>query len=301
MSTLRYGKFFSFPRQIAKYILSSLYPVTIRLFPLPHVLSIPETLDLLNSTDYSIIRFGDSEFLYICDKLSLPYQKYDENLAARIKTILKSDNPNILVGLPSGYHSLDKLSQKGKRFWRSQITWVYPRLRKFLDLKKTYVNASVTRIYVEYEDKSHCQDWFEKFMKLWQGKSIVIIEGEKSRMGVGNNLFSGATSVERVLAPAHHAYEKFDELLAHSLSIDKAKLILLSLGPCAKALGYELALNGYRVLDVGNLDIEYEWYLRGASGKVKIPGKYTSEAKGGRVVEDIFDEHYQNQIIKEIK
>ena len=31
--------------------------------------------------------------------------------------------------------------------------------------------------------------------------------------------------------------------------------------------------------------------------KVKLKGKYTSEAKGGRIVEDIQDEKYRQQII----
>lgn len=301
MSFIRYGKLLSGPRQLAKRFFSVLYPIVIRIWPLPKVLSIPQTLQLLNEGNQSIIRFGDSEFLYICDKLSLPYQKYDQQLADRLKTILKSDVQNILIGLPSGYHSLSKLSRKGVRFWRSQIAWVYPRLRKFLDLAKIYVNASVTRIYVEYEDKSHCQDWFEKFMKLWRDKDIAIVEGEKSRMGVGNNLFEGAKSIKRILAPSHNAFDVYDQLLLTATEIPKNTLILLSLGPCAKALGFELAQKGYRVLDIGNLDIEYEWYLRGVTEKVKIPGKYTSEAKGGRIVEDIDDHVYQSQIIKHIK
>jgi hopanoid biosynthesis associated radical SAM protein HpnH len=43
--------------------------------------------------------------------------------------------------------------------------------------------------------------------------------------------------------------------------------------------------------------LEYEWYLRKAQKKIKIPGKYTSEAKDGRIVEDVNDELYFNQII----
>jgi hypothetical protein len=72
------------------------------------------------------------------------------------------------------------------------------------------------------------------------------------------------------------------------------------MGPTAKPLCYELALKGYQAIDIGNLDVEYEWYLRGATTKIKIPGKYTSEAKGGRIVAEINDENYQAQIIKKI-
>jgi glycosyltransferase family protein len=260
-------------------------------------MSIPETLDFLDKTGYSIIRFGDGEFLYLCDKLNLPFQKYDPVLALKMKEILKFEHPHILVGLPSGYHSLNALSPKGKRFWRSQISWVYPRLRKYLSPAKTYANASITRIYVEYADKSHCKEWFERFMKLWWQQDIVLIEGEKSRVGVGNDLFAGAKSVRRILGPMHHAWSCYDDLLTEARKMPKDTLLLLSMGPCAKVLGYTLALEGYRVLDIGNLDIEYEWYRRGVPDKVKIPGKYTSEAKGGRVVEDIEDPLYNSQII----
>ena len=50
-------------------------------------------------------------------------------------------------------------------------------------------------------------------------------------------------------------------------------------------------------MDIGNLDIEYEWFLRGAKTKEKIEGKYTSEANGGRIVSDINSDTYEKQII----
>ena len=32
----------------------------------------------------------------------------------------------------------------------------------------------------------------------------------------------------------------------------------------------ELFRKGYRVLDIGNMDLEYEWYVRGAAGKIPL-------------------------------
>ena len=43
-------------------------------------------------------------------------------------------------------------------------------------------------------------------------------------------------------------------------------------------LAYDLSELGYRALDIGHVDIEYEWFLQKATEKVKISGKYTSEA-----------------------
>jgi glycosyltransferase family protein len=153
---------------------------------------------------------------------------------------------------------------------------------------------------MDYEDTRGSGVLFEKVMQIWQNREILLLEGEKSRLGAGNNLFQNAKSVQRILAPANNAYAKFDDLFQEVLNYDTNKLILVAMGPTAKSLCYELALKGYQAIDIGNLDVEYEWYLRGATSKIKIPGKYTSEAIGGRIVEDLNDEKYQAQIIKKI-
>lgn len=295
---IRYGKAFKIPRKMAKYSLSALYPLMIRIFPLPKVKSIDETLDKIINDKVSICRFGDSEFLYIIDKLNLPYQRQIPDLRNKMIEILSSNHSNILVGLPIGYYSLNNLKADAKITWRSQISWIYPRLKKYLPQNKEYYNASMTRLYIDYKDTSKSPAYFEKVMKIWEGREIILLEGDKSRLGVGNDLFDKAVKVERILAPAHNAYDKAKELLEETLKQPKDKLILIAMGPTAKVLGYELALQGYQAIDIGNVDVEYEWYLRGATSKTKIPGKYTSEASGGRIVEDSNDITYKAQILK---
>ena len=296
----RYGSFFKVFRKIAKYVLAMIYPLVIRIYPLPKVKSIDETLDKLFEDKLSICRFGDGEFLYIIDQLNLPFQRQIPELRLKMIEILNSDDSSILVGLPIGYHSLSNLKRHSKLTWKSQIVWIYPRLKKYLPINKVFYNASMTRLYMNYFDNSKSSKYFEKVMRLWQNRDVVLIEGEKSRLGVGNNLFNLSSSVERILGPAHNAYDKYKDLIKEAKKQSKEKLILVAMGPTAKVIVYELAKVGYQAIDIGNLDVEYEWYLRGATTKVKIPGKYTSEAKGGRVVEDLINEDYYSQIIKDL-
>jgi glycosyltransferase family protein len=298
---LQYGKLFKYPRLVFKYFLSLIYPIIIKLYPLPKVKSILETIDKINEDQCSICRFGDGELLYISEKRSLPFQKQDSRLRDYFIEILNSDYQNILVGLPIGYCSLDNLKKDAKLTWRAIISWTYPKIKTYLKPNKQYYNASMTRLYIDYEDTSHSGEWFQKVMKLWENKNIILIEGEKSRLGVGNDLFKKAKSVSRILGPAHNAFEQFDNLLAFASSQDKSHLVLVAMGPTAKPLAYELALQGFQAIDIGNLDVEYEWFLRGAVEKIKIPGKYTSEAKGGRIVEDTNDGKYKAQIIAHFK
>ena len=298
---LQYSPLYKVPRQIFKSFLSAIYPVVIKLYPLPKVKSIPETIDKIIKDQMSICRFGDGELLYVSEKRSLPFQKQNPRLRDYFIKILKSNHNNILVGMPVGFYSLENLKQDSKKTWRAVIAWTYPGVYKYLDYSKQYYNASMTRLYMDYEDTSHSDEWFRKVRSIWDNKNILLIEGEKSRLGVGNNLFENAESVKRILGPAHDAFDQFDNLLALASSQDKSYLVLVAMGPTAKPLVYELALQGFQAIDIGNLDVEYEWFLRGAKEKVKIPGKYTSEARGGRIVEDTKDEKYKTQIIAHFK
>lgn len=297
---LHYGKVFKVPRKIAKQTLSLVYPMVIRLWPLPKIMSIEETIHKIVNDKCSIARFGDSEILYIVDKLNLPYQVYDSKLSGRLKQILSSADPNMLVGLPLGYRTIDIFQRDIQVFWRSQISWAYPRLRKYLDLNKTYYNANITRLYYGFGDRAKSKRYFDLIKKVWEGREVLLIEGEKSRLGVGNDLFEMAKGVQRILAPAHHAFSKFDELLSEAMKHDKGKLILIAMGPTAKVLAFDLASIGYQAIDIGNIDLEYEWFRMGVTERVKIKGKYTSEVVGGRNVEDIKDSLYESQIVAKI-
>ena len=296
--SVRYGKGFKWLRKLARKSLSSLYPAVIRIFPLPRVLSIDETLDRLLEERTSICRFGDGEFLYIIDQVNLPFQKQDARLRSKMMEVLQSDDASILVGFPIGYHSIENLTPESTETWKSQIAWIYPRLRKYLRPGKIYYNASMTRPYAHYQDKTVSKKYFEKLRKLWSEREVLLIEGEKSRLGVGNDLFSTARSVERILAPKHNAFSRYDDIVSFVQLQDREKLVLLALGPTATVMAYDLSHLGFQAIDIGNVDIEYEWYLRGATSKVRIEGKYTSEAVGGRDVEDFPDPVYKSQIIK---
>ncbi|MCF6359281.1 MAG: GT-D fold domain-containing glycosyltransferase [Cyclobacteriaceae bacterium] len=277
-----------------------IYPLLKSTMPFPKVKSIDETINEIVQNKSSISRYGDGEFLFIIDKIDLAFQNYDNQLRARLIEVLSSNLKNHLVGIPIGYNTLDNLIPDSKIFWKSQIVWIYPRLRKYLSIKKQYFNASMTRIYVTFEDKSHCGVLFGKLMKIWEGRDVLLIEGEKSRLGVGNDLFSKSNSLNRILAPMHHAFSKYDEIVDEVKKYSSDYLILIALGPTATILAYDLHKLGYQAVDVGNVDIEYEWFLQKADAKVKIKGKYTSEAAGGRIVQDIDNPIYHAQVVKRI-
>src|SRR5690606_31603629 len=145
-----------------KWLLCGIYPLVVRIWRLPKVLSIDETLDKIIQEKCSISRFGDGEFLYIIDRLNLPFQRQESLLRSKMMAILKSNDDGILIGLPIGYHSLENLKKESKSTWKSQIAWIYPRLQSYLNMNKVYANASITRVYMDYEDRSSSRGYFGK-------------------------------------------------------------------------------------------------------------------------------------------
>ncbi len=294
---IHYGIVFRLPRKIAKPILSLFYPLVKLIFELPKVLTIEETLFQIASKRISIVRFGDGELQYIVHKLDLKYQEYDENLANKLRKILLSKNNNILIGLPDCYRSVKDFEFSKKIYWRAMVVLYYPGFKKFIDVDKQYANANITRLYYGYKDKAKASNRFIIIKNLFAQRKILLIEGEKSRLGVGNDLFSNADHVKRILGPPHHAFRQLEKLKNEAQKFGKEYLILVALGTGGKPLVFDLACMGYQVLDIGNLDLEYEWFKRGVKERILIPGKYVSEVAGGRVVTDVYDDVYNSQII----
>lgn len=262
----------------------------------PRVLSLEATVDLIKDHRMSVIRFGDGEMSLILGDQDLAFQKKDGALAKRLAEILKAGSESLLICIPGIWESLSGFTSRS--FWFSlhhlfRYGYVWKGL---LSLEQTYGDAFITRPYLTYKDKAASEKIFTKMIALWENLDVVLIEGAKSRLGVGNDLFAKVKSLGRILCPAENAYSKYGAILEAARKTDKNKLILISLGPAGKVLAYDLFLAGYRVLDIGHIDMEYEMFIRKAPGLIKVKYKYFNEIDE-RAPEECKDEEYIRQII----
>ena len=238
---------------------------TLKNVKLPKVLDLNKSLDMLLGSNRSLARFGDGEFKLMFDE-SINFQKYDKQLAGKLKGIIKNKNPNLIVGIPDtfGYCESD--------YFRKVLAHLRKELYKYISFDTEYCDAFITRQF-RFKTREDGEIYYSKFKQLWQNKEIVIIEGKGTYLGIGNDLFTNAASVKRIVCPNINAFSKYKEILSKALKQPKNKLFLLALGPTATVLAYELANNGYRALDIGHLDVMYEMFLRGASNLVPLENK----------------------------
>ena len=271
---------------------------------IPKVKSKEELINLLINSNQSIARYGDGEFSLIKGS-DIAFQKQNNELQQRLRDILTSKNKNLEVCVPNVFNSLKTFTVKEQYFWRWYMSQHREDLYQYLDFDKIYYDSFISRPYLNLKDKSHVSSYFQNLKQIWKDKDIVFVEGIGSRLGLGNDLFDTARSIRRILCPNVCAFSKYDEILRECKKLSKDILFILALGPTATILADDLSREGWRALDMGHIDIEYEWFLAKADTKIDIKNKNVNESKGKKDNKDkknkINDELYQAQVLCEIK
>lgn len=115
---------------------------------------------------------------------------------------------------------------------------------------------------------------------------------------MGNDLFDNAQSIHRILCPPCNAFNSINRIRAEACKQNKNVLFLIALGPTATVLAYDLFKAGYQAIDIGHVDVEYEWWRMGARRKIKLERKYVNEVANGNQVADAGEEYNKQVIIK---
>lgn len=278
--------------------------IVFRLLKQPNVNNIDDTLDAILIRRASIARYGDGEFDIIFGRYE-SFQSYNYSLKERLKQVLKANNESdrFLVGIPDCYGDLSHFIPEAQFHWRIRLEKERYKWYKILNRRHPYYQSQISRFYHDWVDKSKSPEWAEKLKKIWANRNVLIVEGEKSRMGVGNDLFSDCLSVRRILCPPVNAFERYDEILSCIVAnAQPDDLILMALGPTATILAYDLFHKGFQAVDIGHIDLEYEWMKMQAKEKVRIPGRFMNELDAGAYVDDsCVDQLYRAQIVAIIK
>ena len=271
-------------------------------YPNPQIMNTTESLKLILENKHSIARFGDGEFNLIRG-VDLGFQKADTTLTNKLVEIFEQRVERLEIGIPDVFKGVSEYNDKAARFWRAYMGMHRGELIRLIDLDRIYLNTNMTRFWSGYKEKKSVNEIISLYKKIWKDRKVVFVEGELTRMGVGNDLFAEAASIKRILCPATNAWGQYDKILSTilGLNLDQDTLYILALGPTATVLAYDLTQYGFQALDLGHIDIQYEYSLRNAKEKIAIEGKYVNENIVGREVSDsIVDDKYKNSIIAKI-
>lgn len=273
------------------------------------IMNYERTLKYILKNKCSIARFGDGEFDHILDIKDEGFQERSNELKNELAAVLDCHNSNLLLCIPYCMNSIKGCNKHSGDFW---ITWgkrgnhhqeIVNMIRSHTGKDYIFGDSQITRPYIDWKTNKRAKKSFFLLKCLWEDRNIIIVEGSQTRMGIGNDLYNNAKSIKRILCPAENAFNKIDAIEEEILKHYNGELILLALGPTATILAKRFALKNIQALDLGNLDIEYEWFLSNSTERVTIEGKYTNESvtKDGRVPSECDDPIYLSQIIARIE
>lgn len=270
----------------------------------PKVLSFDENIEQLKKKK-SLARFGDGEIrMVLSQNEQIGFQTKNVKLTQRLQEVIKSNTPNLLIGLPDTFGLNLNFNLDSQIFWLGFNTVYAKKITKFIDLPNnvSYGDGQLTRFYMAFKDKTDIGYKIKRFKEIWENQQLLIVEGKDTKLGVGNDLFNNVKSIERIICPSKNAFDKYDEIVSTVVNYAKDRLVLIALGPTATVLAHDLSVLNFWAIDIGHIDIEYMWFKNKYSEKREIEGKAVNEAKTNTEAStiDIADEAYLKSIIVNI-
>lgn len=236
------------------------------------VADLDKTIEELLDSNKSFVRFGDGEIRLI-EGDKLPLQDADWKLAERLRETIRMRSDDIMIGIPDIFRSLEQYRPESRRFWQEHLLFFRKKYEKYCLKQYQYYDAFFSRLYYMYDDRELSTQRFKKIKQIWKDKDVVVIESKTAHTGVDNDLLAAARSVKRIICPESNAWSVYAQLYEKAVQYDKNVLFLISAGATAKPLAVDLTKEGYRALDIGSLDMEYQWYLMKATEKCHPPKK----------------------------
>ncbi|WP_181399543.1 GT-D fold domain-containing glycosyltransferase [Apilactobacillus timberlakei] len=274
-----------------------------------NVASIERTAKELEKTNKSIGRFGDGEISWMFNVRGDNKKSFERSsplLSERLKEVFSSNNDDFMIGVPDYITNIgnDQYVFNIDLFWKIYIIRRRKYLKKIINKHQNYWNTAVTRPYIDFNNRDIADKTFSTLKKVWRSKKILIVEGNESRLGADDDLFDNVKEIRRIECPYKNAFDSYNDILKTTidfLNINRDFLVLISLGPTATVLSYDLFMNGYRAIDIGHIDVEYEWYLMGAKEKVDLKYKYVNEVSGGHGALTLSNSTFDKEVVAIVK
>jgi|SRR5690625_656456 len=244
----------------------------------PFILSNEKTISEIINNKKSFARFGDGEFRMLLDQNEkIGFQDKNYELTNRLREVLNSSSEKLLIGLTNTFQYNFNFTLDSQIFWLGFNAVYGKKILQKIKKDKIYGDSLITRFYMPFRDKTQTHIKVLNLKKIWDGKELLIIEGENTKLGVGNDLFANSKSINRLICPSKNAFNVYDQIVQQATYYGKDKMILIALGPTATILAHDLAHRGLWAIDIGHVDVEYMWFLKQCLKKSSIEGKSVNE------------------------
>lgn len=148
------------------------------------VLGNDETVNRIVNERLSVSRFGDGEFALMRNH-GIGFQAADERLSERLKEVLNTDVPGLLVCITDIMLRNDGYLKQTTRYHATYVVNNYVHLKKTIPQGRLYGCANFTRFYADYQNKDRAlmKNRIESIRSIWGGTTSSLSRASLPAVG----------------------------------------------------------------------------------------------------------------------
>jgi len=199
---------------------------------------------------YSMARYGDGEFKIMRGSSITNMQVYDVGLEQGLLKVFEKPLEKLLIGIP------DPLCT------RSYVEGFHKKFDKFILDKAAkeesiFVSAFFSRPSLVNLDS---EEYFDKIKNIWKDREVVLVN---SKPDLPNHFLFRDSICEFVEISPRNCFLNYEQILyACYQFFGENKIFILSAGPVATCLAYDICLEGEQALDMGAIAFEYSLFKK---------------------------------------
>ena len=199
---------------------------------------------------YSLSRYGDGEFFCLlkASKGISKLQKFDKDLREKLFTVFSKPLEKLLIGIPR----MDRPSQ-----WVIKFNDIFFR---FINNKPAYKESTFVSAFVSRPSviNKSTEKYFDDIKSIWRDRKIVLVN---FNLDIVNHCLFKENARDFIQIPRKNCFNNYTNILSRCERFcNQKKLFLISAGPTATCLAYDLTFKGEQCIDIGQIAFEYSLF-----------------------------------------
>ena len=200
---------------------------------------------------YSLSRYGDGEFKMMRGSSITNMQVYDENLKRGLLKVFESPLKKLLVGIPDPLCTRPYVEGFHKKF----DNFIQNKAAKE---KSIFVSSFFFRPNLINMDSNK---YFDMIKNIWKDREIVLVNFNIDLLD--HFLFCDSTPTAFIPISRNNCYKMYESIMYTCRKFyNQNILFIISAGPAATCLAYDICSEGEQALDVGGIAFEYSLFKK---------------------------------------
>ena len=197
---------------------------------------------------YSMSRYGDGEFKMMRGSDIKNMQKYDDELNQKLLKVFEQPLKKLLIGVP------DPLCT------RSYVEGFHKRFDKFIQdkpakEKSIFISSFFSRPSLINKDSNA---YFDTIKNIWRNKVIVLVNFNPS---LPEHFLFRSSHCFFIQISRNNCFAEYERIMDSCREFySQNRMFVLSAGPTATCLAYDICLEGEQALDMGGIAFEYSLF-----------------------------------------